>query len=54
MTPVLLLAIVFGALIALGLVGLYAFGTGPGSRSLHIKASLWPPSFEFHIKQRSN
>jgi hypothetical protein len=52
MTPVLLLAGVL-SLVLLGLAGLYAFGKGPGSRSLHIKASLWPPSFEFHIKQRS-
>jgi hypothetical protein len=52
MTPLLLLGAVL-ILVLLGLAGLYAFGKGPGSRSLRIKVSFWPPSFEFHIKQRS-
>ncbi|HEY4809930.1 MAG TPA: hypothetical protein VIH71_02625 [Solirubrobacteraceae bacterium] len=53
MTPALPFVGAF-ALVALGLVGLHLPGKSPGSWSLHIKASLWPPSFEFKVKQHSS
>lgn len=53
MSPGLALGAILG-LVVLGLVGLYAFGRGPGLRHLHIKASLWPPTFEFEVEQRSD
>jgi len=52
MSPILLGGAL--GLVALGLVGLYAFGKGPGSRRLHIKASLWPPAVELVIEQRTD
>lgn len=54
MTPVVLLAgVVILVLIALG--GLYALGhKGRGSRRLHMKITLFPPSLDLDIEQRSD
>jgi hypothetical protein len=54
MTPVLLIAGVL-VLVSLGLVGLYVFGHMDGApRRLHIRITLWPPSFDFSIEQGSD
>jgi hypothetical protein len=54
MTPVVLLAGVV-ILVLAALVGLYALGhRGRGSRRLHMRITLVPPSFDLDIEQRSD
>ncbi|HEV7529324.1 MAG TPA: hypothetical protein VGO29_10560 [Solirubrobacteraceae bacterium] len=54
MTPVLLLAGVV-VLLSVALFGLHALGyKGRGSRRLHMKITLFPPSLDFDIEQRSD
>jgi hypothetical protein len=54
MTPVVLLAGVV-VLVLVALVGLYALGhRGRGSRRLHMKITLVPPSLDLDIEQHSD
>lgn len=54
MTPVFVTAGVV-ILVAVALFGLYSFGhRGRGSRRLHMRITLVPPSLDLDIEQRSD
>jgi hypothetical protein len=54
MMPVLVLAGIV-VLVSIALFGLYALGyKGQGSRRLHMRITLVPPSLDFDIEQRSD